>query len=471
MTKISIKSFILFLILAAIITTPGVVFGQSIGSKAQAYWEQALYRFGLIKQIEPVFPDSDLDTYESGSLVVPNITNITPATSRVGKIVTINGSGFRGLKASDIHIENGVEIAYATVLPNKINFITPNIKDGVYDISVVGSGGESNKVKLNISKYTSIIKSKNNSNVQKNTNVNYLNQNQSYQVYTNTPTVEQGIHVERSNTQSINRNDNVYINQSTQDETESFPPRIVRVTPNRAKTNDPIELLGVNFSGSGIELSILTSGGGVVTKPAITSSNQNKIYFNTPSIPAGDYKISVKRGGAISNEVSFSVIDQVVVVPEQPATPNPNTPPDPVQVVPVSPPVVPVVPVSVPNLVPAPKPAAPPVPTVISNDLIPKIISISPTSGSFGNLVTITGLNFTGVVTDLLFITNATGSISPEIISKSSTSITFKLPNIPAGVYKIYLAADGGISNEVEFSVYMPGNQVSNVFDWLLGLF
>lgn len=466
MTKISIKSSILFLILVVVITTPSVVFGQSIGSKAQTYWLQALYRFGLIKQIEPTFPDSDLDinVYESDSLVTPNITDITPAISRVGKIVTINGSGFRGLKASDIHIENGVEIAYATILPNRINFVTPNIKDGVYDISVIGSGGESNKVKLTISKYTSIIKNKNNSNVQKNTSVNYYNQNQSYQVYSNTPTVEQESHVERRNVQSINSDDNVYNNQSIQDQTESFPPRIVRITPNRAKPNDPVELLGVNFSGSSVELSILTGSGGVVTKPAIMFSNQNKINFNTPLIPAGEYKISVKRGGAVSNEVVFSVIDQIIVVPEQPATPNPNTPPDPV-------PVVPVAPVAVPNLVSTPKPAAPPAPTVISNDLVPKIISISPTSGSFGNLVTITGLNFTGVVTDLLFITNATGSISPEIISKSSTSITFKLPNIPAGIYKIYLAADGGISNEVEFSVFMPGNQASNVLDWFLGFF
>ena len=87
----------------------------------------------------------------------------------------------------------------------------------------------------------------------------------------------------------------------------------------------------------------------------------------------------------------------------------------------------------------------------------PRIASILPLSAKPGDTVTLFGTNFTGVIKDQISILNSTGSITPELVyTIKDTSVVFKMPNVPVGDYQIYLAADGGISNKVPFSVFIP---------------
>ena len=116
-------------------------------------------------------------------------------------------------------------------------------------------------------------------------------------------------------------------------------------------------------------------------------------------------------------------------------------------------------------------------PPLAQQPVTPYISSVSPVSAKANALVTVTGTNFQGVTSDLIFLESSVGSISPEIVSSSATSIVFKVPYVTAGTYKLYIFADGGASNEVNFTIESGmaiGQgliQTATVFDWFISLF
>ncbi len=102
---------------------------------------------------------------------------------------------------------------------------------------------------------------------------------------------------------------------------------------------------------------------------------------------------------------------------------------------------------------------------------IPIITKISPTSGSFGDTIIISGTNFDGAIEDTIFISNANGSINPTFISANSGEVKIKVPNIPTGTYTLYLLANNGESNHMIFRVIAPPNLTTAVMDWFLSFF
>jgi hypothetical protein len=87
---------------------------------------------------------------------------------------------------------------------------------------------------------------------------------------------------------------------------------------------------------------------------------------------------------------------------------------------------------------------------------IPFLSSISPSSARYGDTVTLYGSNLSNIVTNQLSIRNSSGGeINPSIISKTSTSITFKLPNIPYETYDV-MVFDANDSNSLKLTVLSP---------------
>jgi len=500
MSKVS--NTILVLILIVTLSTPTVVFGQSPNSKLKAYWEKTLYKYGVIKEIQPVFPEVMVDDELSTTKITtpPKITDISPRATSIGKVVNITGTGFDGLSSSDIVFKNSsntLNIPYASISKNKITFLVPNAKNGIYDISLVGKGGASNTVKFTVSQSASQTVNNTRS---VNTNNNYVNNYSDDLIYENfeqtgNEYVNQNINVNQNRNvnqniiQNRNTNQNLLLNSSadvpsnddddeTQDQPYVFPPRIVRVSPVSAMANETIEIIGVNFSGSNPEVQLILNNR-VLNNPRIISSSANKISFKISDLPAVEYKIALKVGGKISNTITFNLkgstsVQNSVVPPPPPPPPASSVTPPASSVLPPAPVVVP------PPVVQPPQPAASVAPIVVETITTPRILSISPSNVSFGTIATITGTNLEGAISDLFFIENPSiGSMSLEIVSASATSITFKVPNVPAGTYKVYLFADKGESNEVELKVYIPtgiqsntqSDLSSNVFDWFLGLF
>jgi hypothetical protein len=197
-------------------------------------------------------------------------------------------------------------------------------------------------------------------------------------------------------------------------------PKITGISKNVVEYNDIVKLTGVNFSGVRSELLYITDSNGSIS-PEILSTSPTSVDFKVPNIPAGRYDVYLTANGGTSNKVAMSV-------------------------------------------------------SISTQVDTPYISSINPNTGKFGDTVTLNGLNFQGVTSDLLFMDDATGSISPEILSSSATSVVFKVPNVPTGTYSIYLAADKGISNKVNFTVQSNISNISNtrqsatVFEWFMSL-
>jgi len=176
-------------------------------------------------------------------------------------------------------------------------------------------------------------------------------------------------------------------------------PRISSISKSNVKYNDIVTLRGTNFSGVRSELLYITDSKGSIS-PELISSSPTAIDFKVPNVPAGTYDVYLTSNTGTSNKVQMSVSVPVVV---------------------------------------------------------PTITNVSKTSAKYNDLITIRGYGFKGVTSELLYITNVGGSISPTLVSTpTDTAIVFRTPNVPAGDYQIYLTADGGISNKVPFAVYIP---------------
>ena len=81
----------------------------------------------------------------------------------------------------------------------------------------------------------------------------------------------------------------------------------------------------------------------------------------------------------------------------------------------------------------------------------PTITSISPTSGSDGTTVTITGTNF-GATKGTSYVLFGT-STKPTTTSWSATSIKFTVPSVSSGTYKVSVVVNGVASGTKDFSV------------------
>jgi hypothetical protein len=201
-------------------------------------------------------------------------------------------------------------------------------------------------------------------------------------------------------------------------------PVINSILPISARVDDTVTLSGSNFTGVTPDLVWITNSTGAASVGTLYQSTANTIIFKTPNIPAGTYSVELTANGGSSNKVAFTVLPPLA---QQPVTPY--------------------------------------------------ISSVSPVSAKANALVTVTGTNFQGVTSDLIFLESSVGSISPEIVSSSATSIVFKVPYVTAGAYKLYIFADGGASNEVNFTIESGmaiGQgfiQTATVFDWFISLF
>lgn len=84
----------------------------------------------------------------------------------------------------------------------------------------------------------------------------------------------------------------------------------------------------------------------------------------------------------------------------------------------------------------------------------PKIISLTPRSVYVGDTVTIKGNGFLGATADTIFIADQKGSIGPKsLTSVTANMITFVVPNIPVGPYRVSLLSDSGATNVVDLDV------------------
>jgi len=212
--------------------------------------------------------------------------------------------------------------------------------------------------------------------------------------------------------------------QQTADVIPTIAPKITSVLPVSAKPGDTVTLFGTNFTGVTKELISISNSSGSISPDTIYSSNASSVSFKMPSVPVGTYSVGLTSNNGTSNRISLNALQQAVQV----ATPF--------------------------------------------------ISSINPTVGKTGDLVTLGGTNFEGVVSDLLFMDTANGSISPQIVSSSATNITFRVPNVPVGVYKVWMLGDKGASNEVNFTVQnnlsTTGSgvtQTASVLNWFISLF
>jgi peptidoglycan hydrolase-like protein with peptidoglycan-binding domain len=205
-------------------------------------------------------------------------------------------------------------------------------------------------------------------------------------------------------------------------------PVISSVLPLSARVNDTVTLSGSNFTGVNPDLVTISNSTGSMSVGTLYVSTATAVVFKLPNLPAGVYNVELTANGGTSNKVTLTVLAPIVERVSAPRT-------------------------------------------------TPYIASISPSGAKPGALVTVTGSNFQGVTADLLFIENTSGSISPEIVSSSATSIVFKVPNMPAGSYKVYLFADMGESNQANFTVQnaLTGSKgyllVANVLDRVSALF
>lgn len=99
----------------------------------------------------------------------------------------------------------------------------------------------------------------------------------------------------------------------------------------------------------------------------------------------------------------------------------------------------------------------------------PVITSVSPTSGPAGTVVTLTGTNFinSAAPDSAILHFDSVGGTGNDITgfgSRTSTSLTFTVPNIAYATHTLYLettddlAGGGGVSNGVNFQVTPPGS-------------
>ncbi len=205
--------------------------------------------------------------------------------------------------------------------------------------------------------------------------------------------------------------------------TKTPAPVINSVLPLGAKAGDTVTLYGSNFTGVISDLISISDSRGSISPEVMYSASASSVTFKMPNLPAGAYYVELTANSGTSNRIVLNALQTTVQIST------------------------------------------------------PYISSVSPSSAKPNTLITLTGTNFEGVTSDLLFIENSTGSRYLDVVSSSATSVTFRVPNIPAGAYKVYLFADKGESNWVDFTV--QGNvsalqsivQTATVFDWFISLF
>ncbi len=205
--------------------------------------------------------------------------------------------------------------------------------------------------------------------------------------------------------------------------TRTPAPVINSVLPLGARAGDTVTLYGSNFTGVISDLISISDSRGSISPEVMYSASASSVTFKMPNLPAGTYYVELTANSGTSNRIVLNALQPTVQIST------------------------------------------------------PYISSISPSSAKPNTLITLTGTNFEGVTSDLLFIENSSGSTYLDVVSSSATSVTFRVPNIPAGTYKVYLFADKGESNWVDFTVQSGVStlqsivQTATVFDWFISLF
>jgi hypothetical protein len=80
--------------------------------------------------------------------------------------------------------------------------------------------------------------------------------------------------------------------------------------------------------------------------------------------------------------------------------------------------------------------------------LVPPVVtSVSPTHGTVGTTVTVTGTNLCNILQVVL------GSINVQFTSLSNQSLTFRVPSAPATNLNLFISTRGGLSQPFLFTV------------------
>jgi len=382
----------------------------------------------------------------------PRISSISTSNVRVNDIVTLRGANFDGVRSELLYITNTTGSISPEIVASSnssVVFKVPNIPAGTYYVYLASNTGISNKMVMNVSSNVSLnvytncksdttkkeairqlylklqkrepdqagwdywtcdTRSLSQIESDMKAGFEYVAKQQmvvlSNQILGRAPTDSEinqwYLVIYNTQTGAIDYNPLIAkLNAMKGPVTNavSTAPKINSITKSSVKVGDTVGIRGTNFDGVRSELLYITNTTGSIS-PEIISNSPVSVYFTVPNIPAGAYYVYLTANGGTSDKVLMNVEAKV----EAP---------------------------------------------VISN--------VSITSAKYNDLVTIRGKGFKGVRSELLYITNANGSISPEVTSTPTDSVlVFRTPNIPAGDYQIYLAADGGISNKVPFSVFIP---------------
>jgi hypothetical protein len=200
-------------------------------------------------------------------------------------------------------------------------------------------------------------------------------------------------------------------------------PTITSILPLSAKPGETITLSGTNFTGVVGGLISISNSSGSISPETVYSSSPSSVVFKMPNVPVGVYNVELTSNSGTSNRVTINALQSEVQSPT------------------------------------------------------PFIQTISPTSGRPNTEVTLSGRNLEGVKTDLLFMESSYYSGYPVVLSSSASNVTFRVPDVPAGSYKVYLFSDKGESNQVDFTVQAGLTttqsllQTASVLDWFISLF
>ncbi len=414
----------------------------------------------------------------------PAITSISANSGKVGDSITVYGTGFDNLSTDAILLTNSVGVSTkATVLSTtaySIEFKVPNI--------VLDPKG-----------------------------------------YNVTVHAEAGI----SNTWTM------YVKSDTVIPIVITPPAVVVSKPaisaiwyftgTTAKYNDTLTVIGTNLTPILADGLFLTNSNGATVGVSAIAPTATRVQFKMPNLPTGAYNVNIKTSAGLSNSWTFSVTGAAVVptadtlapsVPNKPSASNVTTTgftlywpasTDNVGVLgykvyrngSLIGSIINSVAYVVSGLTAnttynftvsafdnvgneSSQSLVLPVTTAGSGTVVsttptipstPFMTSITPSIFKVGVPINITiaGTNFNGVIEELISISNASGTLSPTLISATPTEIKISIPPLPIGTYYINFSADKGDSNTQSFTVTsavgMGSTNRASVFDWFISLF
>lgn len=195
---------------------------------------------------------------------------------------------------------------------------------------------------------------------------------------------------------------------------------ITSIAPTQAQPGQRATIRGTGF-GNYNEIGL--SSDFFSTTAVASSLTGQEINFTIPfNIGSGLYRVTVNTRGQTSNAVPLLVIG---------AAPTPSPPPTPTI---------------------TPTPTVSPTPSPIPRDII--LTSISPNPALVGQRVTITGSGFASH--NAVRLAKGDMVVSTSATSIFGTSITFTVPSLSGGTYRVSVAAGGHVSNALSLAILRP---------------